>query len=142
MEYFGCDPLVLNDQSYLEKAILEAATAAGATPLRTVFHQFSPQGVTGVVIIAESHLSIHTWPERGYASVDFYTCGDATPEQATQVLLQQLRASHCEVLDVRRGVNPAGAPGKSSLKITPPRLTSNDLVSDGVPAVQRVRGAR
>lgn len=91
--------------------LLERATAAaGATLLRTVVHRFSPQGVTGVAVIAESHLSIHTWPEAGYAACDFYTCGACDPGPAGDLLAAGLGASRVERLAIARGLGP-GAPG-------------------------------
>src|SRR4051812_17412892 len=82
VEYTGCDRQVLNDLKRIETLMNEAAIAARANVVSSVFQPFSPQGVTGVVVVEESHLSIHTWPECGYAAVDFYTCGEAMPELA------------------------------------------------------------
>jgi len=70
-----CDKEVLNDLSFLRNTLVAAAIDCGATVLGESFHPFQPQGVSGVVVIAESHLSIHTWPEYGYAAVDIFTCG-------------------------------------------------------------------
>lgn len=103
VEYEGCDPDTLNDESAIRGLMRQAAKAAGATEVAVVFHRFSPQGVSGVVVVAESHLSIHTWPEHGYAAVDFYTCGDCEPERAHAVLLQGLAATSAEVMHVDRG---------------------------------------
>jgi S-adenosylmethionine decarboxylase proenzyme len=108
VEYRGCDPGVLNDPSTLERHMKNGVLAAKATPLGTVFRRFSPQGVSGVVVIEESHFSIHTWPEYGYAAVDFYTCGDCVPEEAHAVLKQGLRASASEVMTIDRGQDPPG----------------------------------
>ena len=71
-------------------------------------HRYAPQGVAGVVLLAESHLSIHTWPEHGYAAVDVFTCGDCVPHRAVPVLVEGLCAERAEVLSLERGV--AGAP--------------------------------
>jgi len=106
VEYWGCDSEVLDDLGAVEALMKRAAEAAGATVVQSVFHRFSPQGVTGVVVVEESHLSIHTWPEVGYASVDFYTCGDCRPDKAHRVLEGGLKPSHSEKLFVRRGVGP------------------------------------
>jgi S-adenosylmethionine/arginine decarboxylase-like enzyme len=75
-----------------------------------VFQPFEPHGVSGVVVIEESHISIHTWPEHGYAAVDFYTCGHADPEIAHEFLAAGLGAAHAEVMYVDRGL---GAPGRN-----------------------------
>ena len=72
---------VLNDPARLETLMKRGVVAARATTLGTIFRRFSPQGVSGVVVVEESHFSIHTWPEYGYAAVDFYTCGDCLPRK-------------------------------------------------------------
>jgi S-adenosylmethionine decarboxylase proenzyme len=74
-EYFECECTYLDSEQAIREVMLEAASASGATIVGNIFHHFSPQGVTGVVVIAESHLAIHTWPEFRYASVDLFTCG-------------------------------------------------------------------
>jgi S-adenosylmethionine decarboxylase proenzyme len=103
VEYFGCERAVLDDTGRIEDAMRRAAEAAGATVITTAFHRFAPQGVSGVVVIAESHLSIHTWPEHGYAAVDFYTCGPCEPERACQWLRVALGAGRTEIMRVERG---------------------------------------
>jgi S-adenosylmethionine decarboxylase len=85
VECRGCTPAVLNDPAVLESALRAAAVAIGARVLSAAFHAFSPHGVTGVLLLAESHLSIHTWPEHGYAAVDLFTCG-GDPRGALPVL--------------------------------------------------------
>jgi S-adenosylmethionine decarboxylase proenzyme len=81
-----------------------AAQASQTTVVKSVFHPFTPQGISGVVVIEESHLSIHTWPEYGYAAVDFFTCGKGVPERAHEVLQKGLEAEACEVMFVHRGL--------------------------------------
>lgn len=83
--------------------LVTAALAANVTIVQSVFHGFSPQGVTGLVIIEESHFSIHTWPEYGYTSVDFYTCGDGMPEKALTVIKAGLHANRTGSVFVGRG---------------------------------------
>ena len=75
-EFFECDPNILNSLDKVEKYMVDAALECGATIVQKCFHMFNPYGVSGVVIISESHLAIHTWPELGYAAVDLFTCGD------------------------------------------------------------------
>lgn len=104
VEYHGCDAAVLNHVARIEAAMRGAAEAAGATVVTSTFHRFSPQGVSGVVVVEESHLSIHTWPERGYAAVDCYTCGDCEPLLAHEALAEALAAQRFEVLVVSRGL--------------------------------------
>jgi S-adenosylmethionine decarboxylase len=82
-----------------------AARAANATIIETAFHRFQPQGVSGVVVIQESHLSIHTWPETGYAAMDFYTCGDHTdPWAACAYAAEAMGATTMLTTEVKRGV--------------------------------------
>lgn len=106
-EYLGCDPHLLDDVARIERLMTRAAVAAGTTIVRTLFHPFTPHGVSGVVVIMESHLSIHTWPESGYAAVDFYTCGDGDPHKAHELLLRELGAASCELMVVERGLGAA-----------------------------------
>ncbi len=103
VEYQGCDRSVLNNLNTIEELMNRAAVAAKATVVNSVFHPFSPQGVSGVVVIEESHLSIHTWPEHGYAAVDFFTCGECTPEKAHEILLEGLAADTSESMLIVRG---------------------------------------
>jgi S-adenosylmethionine decarboxylase len=109
VEYTGCDVNVLDDLKRIESLMLEAARAAQTNIVASVFQPFEPIGVTGVVVVEESHLSIHTWPESGYAAVDFFTCGDSLPERAHEVLCAGLRAQYAEVMHVERGL---GVPGR------------------------------
>ena len=109
LELKDCDREVLNDLSFIKGMLQKAASAAGATVLGESFHQFKPQGVSGVVIIAESHLFIHTWPECGYAAVDIFTCGDSVqPEKAAQKLIRELGAKSHSILEIQRGILDTG----------------------------------
>lgn len=81
-ELYGCDPELLDDVDRIGRYMLEAARVAGATIVSSSFHRFAPQGVSGVVVIAESHLAIHTWPELGYVALDVFSCGDALQAEA------------------------------------------------------------
>jgi len=103
LELYACNQDRLNDEAFLRDAITEAAKRAGATLLHLVTHHFEPQGVTGLALLAESHISIHTWPESGYAAVDVFTCGDHTmPEKACQVLIEELEAGDHKLTSFRR----------------------------------------
>ncbi len=106
VEYYDCDTEVLNDMARLDRLMRLAAEAARATVVGSIFHTFSPQGVSGVVVVEESHFSIHTWPEYGYAAVDCYTCGDCIPEAAHEFLKKALRAEGAEVMALDRGQYP------------------------------------
>jgi len=89
----------------LQEMLLEAARRAGATVVEKAFHQFNPYGVSGVVIIAESHLFIHTWPEHGYAAVDIFTCGDQVrAEMAAEWLAEKMESRNFTMIELRRGV--------------------------------------
>jgi S-adenosylmethionine decarboxylase len=106
IELWGCGDAI-NDAILVEDAMRNAVKAANATLLNIFVHEFSPQGVTGVAVLAESHLSIHTWPEYGYVAADVFTCGSTTrPEAAAEVLRQAFDARKAEVRELERGVMP------------------------------------
>ena len=110
LELRDCDREGLNDLGFLRQVLLSAAEECGAIVLGESFHQFSPQGVSGVVLIAESHLFLHTWPEYGYAAVDIFTCGDSVkPESAAELLIKKLGAKNPSVIEVSRGLFSQGA---------------------------------
>ncbi|WP_437619022.1 adenosylmethionine decarboxylase [Sorangium sp. So ce1151] len=103
-DLYECDPAVLADEDVIRDAMLEAARRCGATIVAQCFHRFSPHGVSGVVVIAESHLAIHTWPEHGYAAVDLFTCGDRLrPEACFSYLREAFRSRRHETSTVERG---------------------------------------
>ena len=107
-ELSGCPQHHLNNVGYVKQSLLAAAEAAGATIITSNFHHFSPYGVSGVVVIQESHLAIHTWPEYGYAAADLFTCGDSIdPETVLQQLQQAFGAQQVEAQLVQRGQQPA-----------------------------------
>ena len=111
LELKGCNKEVLNDIGFLKNALLLAADESGATVMGSSFHPFHPQGVSGVVIIAESHLSVHTWPEYDYAAVDIFTCGDTVqPEKAAEILIERLGAKNHSVIEVQRGLLATASP--------------------------------
>ena len=104
LELNDCDRVILNDIPALRDILLAAAIDCGATVLSDSFHQFNPCGVSGVVIIAESHITIHTWPEHGYAAADIFTCGNTVvPEKAADVIIERLHAKTHAVVQVLRG---------------------------------------
>jgi S-adenosylmethionine decarboxylase len=105
VELHDCDKEALNDLGLIRDVMVKAAIDCGAVVLGESFHRFSPQGVSGVVIIAESHLSIHTWPEYGYAAVDIFTCGTfVNPEKAAEVIIEKLGSKNHSVIEIPRGV--------------------------------------
>ncbi|HWO98293.1 MAG TPA: adenosylmethionine decarboxylase [Bacillus sp. (in: firmicutes)] len=105
-ELWGCDFDKLNDIEYIEKTFVDAALKTGAEIREVAFHKFAPQGVSGVVIISESHLTIHSFPEHGYASIDVYTCGDLDPTIAADYIAEALGAQTRETIEVPRGMGP------------------------------------
>jgi S-adenosylmethionine decarboxylase proenzyme len=128
VEFYHCNPQVLNDREGIASAMGEAARLSGATVVEEVFHLFNPHGISGVVVIAESHLSIHTWPEYGYAAVDLFTCGDEIkPEKAFEHLRKLLEAESVSVMEMKRGILE---PGKQPLRHKPEVLSGN---TDKVP---------
>jgi len=105
LELKDCDKETLNDLSFLKSSLLAAATEAGAVVLAESFHQFNPQGVSGVVMIAESHIFIHTWPEYGYAAADIFTCGNSVqPQKAAEVLVGKLGSKNHSIMEIQRGI--------------------------------------
>lgn len=106
-EICGCDFGILNDINKVEEIMVNAALEAGAEVRECVFHKFSPQGVSGVVVISESHLAIHTWPELGYAAVDVFTCGErVNPWDACNYLTDHFSAKNMTAKEMKRGIMP------------------------------------
>jgi S-adenosylmethionine decarboxylase len=103
-DMYGIAPDKLSDTETIESLLRHSAQAAGAHILFSHFHAFDAgKGVTGVVLLAESHITIHTWPEFGFAAADIFMCGQAQAQRALQVLQQALQATSCEVQSIRRG---------------------------------------
>lgn len=98
-EVYGCPFEFLNDEKFLLSKIMVAINKTKLTLLDISIHKFQPQGVTIVALLSESHISIHTWPEKGSAALDVFTCGDTNPEIAMQYMVQELKAqdyrTHC-----------------------------------------------
>lgn len=104
VEYYECTEQILNDVPLIEEAMIAAAKEAGATIINSTFHHFSPFGVSGVVVIEESHLAIHTWPEYGYAAVDIFTCGETVdPWIAYRYLEKAFEAGNGSAMEMQRG---------------------------------------
>lgn len=108
LDLAGCPSALLADRDRLARVLRDCAVASGATIVGEIFHRFSPSGVSGVLLIAESHLSIHTWPELGAATIDVYSCGEGfDPALAAQRLSEALEATETRLTRVRRGLTPA-----------------------------------
>ncbi len=104
-ELSHCDPKTLSDSALVKDIMMRAALEAKAEIKEIALHKFSPQGVSGVVVIAESHLSIHTWPELGYAAIDIYTCGETTePWRACYFMAEKMGAGEMTFSEVKRGI--------------------------------------
>ena len=105
LELWGCNSDSINSIETIERAMTETIEACGATLLDLRVYPFTPQGVTGVAILSESHLMIHTWPEHGYAAVDVFTCGYHTdPARAVPVLRRHFSPERVQVLEMNRGL--------------------------------------
>ncbi len=103
LELYACDQWKLNDESFIRTILTTAAKLSGATLLNLITHHFEPQGITGLALLAESHISIHTWPESGYAAVDVFTCGEHTdPEKACEVIFKELGAKRHSLKNLKR----------------------------------------
>jgi S-adenosylmethionine decarboxylase len=100
-----CNPEILKDLKRVKNALVSAAKEAKATIVDISFHEFNPFGISGVVVIAESHLTIHTWPEYSYAAVDIFTCGDLIkPEVAARFLIEQFESKSPSIVEMKRGI--------------------------------------
>ena len=108
LELYKCDCEKLNDESFLRCILNRASKLANATVLNLISNKFEPQGVTAIALLAESHISIHTWPESNYSAVDIFTCGqNMLPELASQYLIETLRAEEHFLRIIKRNPPPA-----------------------------------
>ena len=108
LELYQCDHAKLNDEAFIRTTITSSAKIAGATLINLVTHSFKPQGVTGLALLAESHISIHTWPEIGYAAIDVFTCGDHTvPEKACELFFKDFLAKDFSFKNISREIPSA-----------------------------------
>ncbi|MBU6153345.1 MAG: adenosylmethionine decarboxylase [Bdellovibrionales bacterium] len=105
LEFSGCDRELINSLDHVRECMLESAKLSNAQIVTDVFHRFNPHGLSGVVVIAESHIAIHTWPEHGCASVDVFSCGAAMkPERIEAFLKEKFKAEHSAGREFERGV--------------------------------------
>ena len=113
LDLYGCDVDLIDDTEYVRKTLVETAQKLNCTILKDTFHRFSPQGVSGVLVIAESHLSIHTWPEQEFAAMDLFTCGDTSQLEAMPRILEKaFKAQRVDFKIYPRGLIPARAATK------------------------------
>ncbi len=107
---WNCPPEVLDDPKIVERALVAAVHAGGATLIHSTVHQFSPQGVTATATLAESHIAIHTWPEHGYFGADMFFCGSGNAHAAVEPIRRLLQAGQLHTTELRRGIEPGGEP--------------------------------
>lgn len=105
LELSGCPGKLLNNAAYIEQTFETAVQIAGANVIARVSHHFAPTGVSVVFVLSESHLSIHTWPDQGYAAIDCYTCGKCDSEGACRHIAQELEARDLHLTVVDRGLS-------------------------------------
>lgn len=104
VDMYGCSFEALDDLEFVKNAMITAVTEANMTLLDFSYHKFEPQGLTALALLAESHMSIHTYPELGYAAVDVFTCGDhSRPDKAVAVLKQFLKPEKTKTTNIKRG---------------------------------------
>lgn len=104
VEYLRCDRERLERAGPVESDLLDAVRASGATYITHKVRQFEPAGVSAMVFIAESHFSLHTWPEHGYAGLDIFTCGEMSAEAAIELLGRKFKASEVRTQVIERGI--------------------------------------
>ncbi len=106
VEVSGCNPEIIGDVKKVQDILIQAAKEANVEIWSVSFHRFPPNGVSGVVVISESHLSVHTWPEVGYAAIDIYTCGEqAEPEKAVEYAVKAFEGKHVHITEITRGLD-------------------------------------
>ncbi len=113
LEMYDCPGELLNDRDHVVKSICKASRHGLATLLKHVSYKFHPQGVTALCLLAESHISIHTWPEKGYAAVDIFTCGNtANPRLACDYMIDAFQSGRQNLRVIPRGMfAPGEQPG-------------------------------
>lgn len=119
LEAYDCPSDFLNDAPFIEELLREAAKRAKATLLGMITHKFEPQGVTSLALLSESHISIHTWPEYGYAAIDAFTCGSSDPVAACHYMADTLQSGRHVLRTVDRGTEKPAVPGMPSIGVAP-----------------------
>lgn len=109
-EFYGCSSEILNDNKRIAEIMTGAVEASNATIIKPFFHKFSPQGVSGIIVIAESHMAIHTWPEFSFAAVDLFSCGDFDFTGALKFIRNYLHSEQYSIISIKRGLNADSPP--------------------------------
>ena len=120
-EFYICNNSTINDIQAVEKIMIEAAEISGSTIIKPFFHTFSPQGVSGIIVISESHFAIHTWPEFSYAAVDIFSCSDFRYMEALKHIKDKFESGEYIVNLINRGLPPEGI--MSSYEIPTKKIT-------------------
>lgn len=124
IEMYDCQAEKFDDMEWVRNALIEAARRAHATIIDVVFHKFNPIGISGVVVISESHLAIHTWPEHGYAAIDIFTCGDVLDgDAAVSYIARQFRSKRYTVATHSRGLHVLPRPIRIGTTVSPAAAT-------------------
>ncbi len=114
LELRQCNPRLLDDLAFVKDTMIEAAKFMDAQIIGESFHRFNPQGITGVLAIAESHLSIHTWPELDYAAADIFTCGSSqNPQAAARVIIERMESKDPSIQIIKRGIEAPASVARS-----------------------------
>jgi S-adenosylmethionine decarboxylase len=117
-DLWECNANFLDNIEFIEKVMVDAALEAGADIREITFHKFHPQGISGVIIISESHLTIHSFPEHRYASIDIYTCGEIiNPHVAAKFLAEHLESKRVESLEIPRGTGKLHVEGEQMQRV-------------------------
>lgn len=117
VEFYDCNRDTLNNEDDIRAILLEGVRRSGATIVSDTFHTFSPHGVSGVIVIAESHVAIHTWPEHGYAAVDIFTCGETIDPWVIQKYLEtHFEADNVSSMEMKRELFPSRVHHKPMLE--------------------------
>ena len=136
VELYGCPERLIDDLDHVVRSVREAVVQSNSTLLQDVSHRFHPQGVTAIALLAESHISVHTWPEHGYVAADAFTCGDtASPEKACEYFVGAFQAERHLLRKIERGpvldARP-GAEAPASDKAGQPAHGAGRLTGGGV----------
>ena len=119
IDMYGCSFEHLNNLEFIKEAMLAAITESNMTMLTFTHHKFEPQGLTAIALLAESHMSIHTYPERGYAAIDVFTSGDTSrPEHVAKVLRRFLKPEKIKITNIKRGDFGSVSDMKPKIKVS------------------------